>query len=367
MSEPPATPTPLPRKRFGELDSLRAIACGLVIIFHAGLWPAGLHYLLVNTLAVGTVGVVMFFSISGFLIPDSLRGTRWQAVKRFSIRRFWRLYPPFWISLLLTWWIDDEYLLKKQKLSWDATMLPSIGASGHGFRHFWTLEVELIFYFLIATLFLIFGRLGWKVLLPVYLLLVALTVRKVTVPDAVINYDTMLPCLVVMFWGGLCREILRFDFSRFQWLAPKPGVNWARSSALGMVSGMTMIVLLMSYSAIREIDLSFELAGVFGILGFLFWIILTPIRLDWLSHVGRWTYSTYLFHYLVIVIARSLLNMPKLEVPSLVPPFFTALCLLISFAVGSLAYRWIEQPSDQIGRQLTAKKPCQRAGDQRVL
>jgi len=355
-SEPSSTRTILPKKRFSELDGLRAIACGLVIIFHAGLWPAWLHDLLVNTLGFGVIGVVMFFAISGFLIPDSLRGMRWQAVKKFAIRRFWRLYPPFWISLLLTWWIDNDYLSEGQQLGWDATMLPSLGASGHGFHHFWTLEVELIFYFLLTTLFFLLGRLGWKVLLPVYLLLVVLTVRKVISPDVGINYDTMLPCLVVMFWGGICREILRLDFSCFRWLAPRYGINWARSSALGVVSGMTMIVLMMSYSHVLGAGRAHKFVGLFGTLGFLFWVILTPVRIDWLSRVGRWTYSTYLFHFLVIVIVRSLLNMPPFGDTSLVPPFFTLLCLLLSFAVGALVYRWIEQPSDQVGKQLTTKR-----------
>jgi len=235
-------------------------------------------------------------------------------------------------------------------------MLPSLGVSGHGLHHFWTLEVELIFYFLAAALFVLFGRLGWKTLLPVYLLLVALTVRKVISPDAVISYDTMLPCLVIMFWGGICREILRLDFSYFRWLAPKHGVNWARSATLGVVSSMTMAVLLMSYSHVRGAGRAHALVGVFGILGFLFWVILTPVRIDWLSRVGRWTYSTYLFHFLVIVITRSLLNMPPFGDTSLVPPFFTGLCLLVSFAVGALVYRWIEQPSDQIGKKLTTKQ-----------
>gem|GEM_PF-3547005 len=78
--EPFSTRTTLPKKRFSEIDSLRAIACALVIIFHAGLWPAWLHDLLVNTLGFGAIGVVMFFAISGFLIPYSLSGSRWLAI-----------------------------------------------------------------------------------------------------------------------------------------------------------------------------------------------------------------------------------------------------------------------------------------------
>jgi len=353
-SEPSATRTILPKKRFSEVDSLRATACALVVIAHARVWPPQLNDLLMDTLEIGAIGVVMFFAISGFVIPDTLKGMRLEGVKRFFIRRFWRLYPPFWIALFLTLWIEPSYGVRDW--IWDAFMLPSLGSRGHSIAQFWTLEIELVFYLIVAGLFLIFGRLGRKVLLLGYLLLLGLAVRKVTAPYAILDYDTMLPYLVVMFWGGICREVLRLDFSRFRWLAPKHGINWARSATLGIVSGMTMITLLMGYSAIRGTGRSCELAGACGILGFLFWVILTPIRINWLSRVGRWTYSTYLFHFLVIFIARSLLNMPKFEDSSLVPPFFTALCFLIAFALGALVYRWIEQPSDHIGRQLTTKQ-----------
>gem|GEM_PF-6625672 len=159
-------------------------------------------------------------------------------------------------------------------------MLPSLGSRGHSVAQFWTLEIELVFYLTIAGLFLIFGRLGGKAFLPGYLLPMGLTVRTVTASDAVIDYDTMQPYLVVMFWGGIFRKILRLDFSCWQGLAPKRGVNWARSAALGIASGTTIFVLLMSYSAVRGTGRSCELAGAFGILGFLFWVILPPIRVD---------------------------------------------------------------------------------------
>gem|GEM_PF-6848337 len=51
---------------------------------------------------------------------------------------------------------------------------------------------------------------------------------------------------------------------------------------------MTMAVLLMSYSRVQGGGRALELVGIFGILGFLFWVILTPIRIDWLSRVGCW-------------------------------------------------------------------------------
>jgi len=350
----PDSHPPLPRKRFSEVDSLRAIACALVIISHTGLWPLYLHQVLIDAFEVGVLGVVMFFSISGFVIPASLRGTRWQGIKTFSTRRFWRLYPPFWAALLLTWWIEPQY--RARAWVWDAVMLPSLGVQGHGFGQFWTLEVELVFYVLVAALFFVFGRLGWKVLLPSYLILVALAVRKVIAPNAVLDYDTMLPYLGVMFWGALCRETLRLDFSRWQWFSPKCGVNWARAAALGTVSGITTVVLLMGYSGMRGTGRSYELAGLFGILGFLFWIILTPARLRLLARMGCWTYSTYLLHSSVLFISRSIFDISFFRESYRIPPLFPILSLFVSFVLGALAYRWVEQPSDQIGKQITAKK-----------
>jgi len=293
----------------------------------------------------------MFFAISGFVIPDSLRGTRWEGLKAFAIRRFWRLYPPFWVAMLLMLWRSPGSLD-----GWDAVMLPSLGIRGGGFFHFWTLEVEFVFYFLVAALFLVFGRLGWKILLPGYLIISAFAVRKIIDPNAALNYDTLLPNLVVMLWGSLCREILRFDFYRWLRLSPKSDVNWGRSIALGLSSGVTVIILLMAYCGMRGTGRSYELAGLFGLLGFLFWSVLTPVRIRWLSYVGRWTYSTYLLHFLVIMAARKLIReYPFFTARSGTPLVFTGLCLLGSFVIGALAYRWIERPSDAVGKRLTAK------------
>jgi len=282
-----------------------------------------------------------------------LKGLRWQGIKTFATRRFWRLYPPLWVALLITWWVHPKF--RGRAWGWDAVMLPRLGGQAHGFGQFWTLEVELVFYILIASLFFVFGRLGWKVLLPSYLILVVLAVWKVCDPSAALDYDTMLPYLVVMFWGALCREVLRFDFSRFCYLSPKSGVYWARSAALGLLSGITMVVLIMGYPDMLGTGRPYELAGVFGILGFLFWLVLTPVRLDSLAKVGSWTYSTYLLHGSLLFILHSIFKVPFFRYSYDVPPFFPIFCLFLSFLIGALAYRWIEKPSDRIGKLLTTK------------
>jgi len=290
----------------------------------------------------------MFFAISGFVIPSSLKGTRWKGVKRFAIRRFWRLYPPLWGTLFLMYFGASEYRDPSQWLA-QATMFPHYLGSELIAPHFWTLEVELLFYTAV-------GMFGWRVLLPVYLL----CGLSVIFPSG-IGYRLQVEHLVVMFWGALCREILHVNFSRWTWLNPIRGVNWARAVVLGLLTGfltsrplvtITFGLYEQDYSAVKG-----ELALTCAALGFIFWVVFTPVRIDWLSRIGRWTYSTYLLHWGVMIVALRVTHFFSIKEPTSVPMLFASIVIAASFAVGAVAYRWIEQPSDRIGKWLTRSKP----------
>ena len=76
---PKATQAPMVRARYRGLDGLRAIAVGLVLVYHLfpGLLPGGF------------LGVDVFFAISGFLIT-SLLLSEWSASGRIRLADFWR-------------------------------------------------------------------------------------------------------------------------------------------------------------------------------------------------------------------------------------------------------------------------------------
>ncbi|WP_082782588.1 acyltransferase family protein [Cephaloticoccus capnophilus] len=356
-------------QRFSEVDGLRAVACGLVVISHApdlfqGISQGGEW---ITHLRMGRLAVLMFFAISGFVIPSSLRGGRWEGVKRFALRRFWRLYPAYWLVLLMTCFWGFSYPI--ERLPWDATMLPSLRRFAglgwaHGFLHFWTLEVELIFYITLAFLFMIFGRLRLRLLLFGYISLVLCTTWGAFPVGAAPQYSP-IPSIMVMFWGAVCREILRFDFSKYTEFVPMKGVNWSRSLAIGLVTAPLVIIGLyyFIYGGSNEwgrVETRFGLSLLFAVIGFLFWVVLTPIRINWLSAVGRWTYSTYLFHFLIIIGVRNFIasNNPgglSFILHGWPLPVYVVGLLVLCFAVGAVAYRWIEQPSDRVGKWLTAK------------
>jgi len=81
-----------------RLDILRCIAVFLVMLNHGGVWPAVAHN--------GWVGVDLFFVLSGFLI-SGLLFSEYKArnsinFKRFFIRRGLKIYPAFYVFLVLT-------------------------------------------------------------------------------------------------------------------------------------------------------------------------------------------------------------------------------------------------------------------------
>ncbi len=306
---------------------------------------------------VGLIGVLAFFAISGFVIPSSLRGARVAGVKKFLTRRFWRLYPPFWFAVMLTWlmnWRD----FSPERLAWNATMIPSLGDVTSAAGHFWTLEIELVFYLFVALLFLLMGKLGWKVIVPTFILLGAWYVEWPKFPlDE--HWKSLILYLAVMFWGACCREIMQFDFSN--WVRPAR-VNLARAIALGLASGLLLLRPLKSaYFAIVEGDaalLEFGASSSLAILLFLFWVVLTPVHSTLLARFGRWTYSTYLLHAVVFYSVLWLIEKWDLSFLQGWPLMVYVLALIIlCFGMGGLAYRWIELPSDRVGKRLTGKSP----------
>ena len=145
-----------------QLDTLRALALGMVIITHwlgnfatTGFWLVDLPLI---TSRIGWIGVDLFFVISGFLITGILLDTREDPYyfRNFYARRALRIMPLYYVVLtLITCAVPTFAILKPLKLEqayfgdlrWHYAFLTNI-AEGMGLSKsqalvvFWSLAVE---------------------------------------------------------------------------------------------------------------------------------------------------------------------------------------------------------------------------------
>ena len=155
------TLSPTPLGYIKQFDSVRAIAVILVIIAH--WFPGGIS----SDFSFGAIGVDIFFSLSGFLITRILiaerlqfqnknnKNTRLNVIKNFMIRRSLRIFPIYYLLLVLLIVFKDAFP-NPVSLDWAwyffylQNILFHINQSWPGGKlsHLWSLAVEEQFYLL---------------------------------------------------------------------------------------------------------------------------------------------------------------------------------------------------------------------------
>jgi len=166
-----ASPAPSGHARnIPSLDGIRAFSVLAVVLNHS-LWfaPAWLSgsALYKASLANGGNGVATFFVISGFLITTLLlrehEKTGTLSLRRFYFRRSMRIFPAFYVFLLVAviLWRCGIFSLNLRSLLLSATYtwcyVPS--ATGYLIQHSWSLSIEEQFYLFWPALLLACGTL----------------------------------------------------------------------------------------------------------------------------------------------------------------------------------------------------------------
>jgi peptidoglycan/LPS O-acetylase OafA/YrhL len=149
------------KDRVPELDFLRFVAASMVVLYHYTYRPM-IHgvpsitaYGHVQEFSrYGYLGVSLFFLISGFVIIWSATG---RTAGQFVLARFKRLYPTFWICVALTLiviaFFGNRPEVKHAKvIAENLTMLPGYFGAPFVDGVYWTLAVEMKFYFYVFIL-----------------------------------------------------------------------------------------------------------------------------------------------------------------------------------------------------------------------
>lgn len=164
--------------RIPSLDGLRAVSIGLVLIGHIALPYSTSSHQAVRRLAAavnagGTLGVTVFFGISGFLITslliDELERTGRISLRDFYLRRTFRIFPPFYayiaVVLMLTAFgvIHPNISSVLSAITYTSNYCtrctgPDVWYLGHS----WSLAVEEQFYLLWPAVLMWGGRRGGR-------------------------------------------------------------------------------------------------------------------------------------------------------------------------------------------------------------
>lgn len=194
------------RDRVAELDLLRFTAAAGVVLFHAMNWPA--HASALNPVSTyGAFGVPLFFMISGFVILMTAQN---RSGIEFVTSRIARLYPSFWIGVLLsalalTFLAHDPpspaviaaNLTMQPRMVFDQPYLDPV---------YWTLVVEMKFYALTWLVIVTKQMKRVEVWLTLWLGTSALA-AFVTFPHWL--YALLIPMFASLFAGGCYLYLIR--------------------------------------------------------------------------------------------------------------------------------------------------------------
>ena len=150
-------------KRLPQLDFLRAVAVILVIGNHWAICPPEVNFYLNKITGIwyrgGWTGVDLFFVLSGFLVSGLLFNEYKKRgdinLKRFLIRRGFKIYPAFWLLIIITLAVtilNGEAVYRGGFLSellFIQNYHPGI------WDHDWSLAVEEHFYVFLTFIFFI--------------------------------------------------------------------------------------------------------------------------------------------------------------------------------------------------------------------
>lgn len=297
---------------------------------------------------LGKMGVALFFLVSGVVIPFSLFRAE-SPIRNFVISRLFRLYPIYWVSLLVILILGTRS---------EPSSLFTILANLTMFQKFigiqdingvaWTLQIELMFYITCAGLFALNQlkpkKANYMVISTLWVLALGLAaIRMKTGAKTPIAIPLGLS---LMYMGYVWRK----------WLLKEEDLSNLSMIALGGVFlVVNFLICMMGYGQSGWTYFnSYAIALVFFVL------FTTVMRMNQpaLLHLGKISYSVYLIHPIVGLFAvPALIRLfPSLFLQHqyliFIPMILGMVCTL---ALSSLTYAWIEEPMVKLGRRFIRK------------
>lgn len=351
--------------RAQQLDGLRCLAVVGVICHH---WIPQEWRQWVPT----EIGLYFFFTLTGFLITGGLLRDRdrgeagdksWRAAALavFASRRGLRIYLPYFTAVIAAVLLNAGDV----RAAWLWYVLPIThthilltGVWPSGVSHFWTLAIQIQFYLLwpFVVYFPPQRWLGW--------IFAGCAVATVAGRFALAYSPTGMDGMLLRGWPNLdlfaCGALLAWQYHRrpalqlpwLKWIGWLAAIGWGYSYVLWLTKHESPAwgCLQNLFFAIASTALIHAcLKCIHGPIGKL-------LECAVFQHIGRLSYSLYLWHNLVpIMLGWAAPFLWKgVFTDELAPLYRFPFFALTSWAVAWLAWRWTEQPFERKRAQLAA-------------
>src|SRR5665647_1019424 len=332
------------------LDAVRGVAILMVMIDHLALR---------GVTSAGSVGVTMFFTLSGFLIT-SLMLEEHDAVGRVSLRAFYRrralrLLPALLVflgAMLIAWRFIGpgaaspiDVLLA---LSYFGNWFSAAGFDLHGVAHTWSLAVEEQFYIAWPVVFMLLSR---RRALRTTLLWVAGLGAIGFATIRFVEWDGGQGGRWVYFATEARADALLIGCLVAAWLHRSRDRAAAPRVATLAIVAMVPLFLAAHFTRAVVLPTVAPLLAAVLVVSVVHGNYAGWLSSPWLMHVGRRSYALYLWNFPLLWIGTAL--MPGLR------GLNTVVLLGAAWGLTCLSWKYVERPFLARRHRLTGPQPGQ--------
>ena len=320
------------------IDLLRILAASWVVIFHLNLSgkPTRNWYLFICS--YGYLGVPVFFLVSGYCILIALQHAKKPA--EFIIRRLFRIFPPYWFSLMITCMAILFYKISTGTNA-AATLPKSIAEIAATFALlttpvtkiatinwvYWTLPFEVFFY-LVTYACSFFKKQYFS------LAIICITLLSVFLP-----IPKSGPLFFLAFWPLFTLGIVLYKFTH-----DPAGQKWYNL-------GLFAVTLLGFYTTKQNQPYIITCSVTVAL------IIINhfkPLKNNVMSKYGDVSYSLYLIHVPLAVYLGSLIQKREVIENQIILNIVTDFSLMVILIyLSGIMHKYVEIPSINYGKKLS--------------
>lgn len=333
------------KDKLAGLDLLRGLCATSVMAYHYTMWATGAIFY-----QFGTYTVYLFFTLSGFTLfyVYAEKPMTENALKRFLIARFFRIFPLFALICLL-------YPTTKAMLALNLSFLFGLvnpGATAVAIGG-WSIGIEFIFYFLFPVFWLLRGRTSLGLLFLISLVVSYLYIQKTfvsgcTLGECWVEY-TQAVTFLPFFIGG-CLAML---YRQYQFSAPqKHGIALASIATLMLTLLLPQMLYAETHqfltSALMPVWIILAMAIVYG-----FSLIPEQYIPKKIAEIaGNLSYSLYLIHpFIWFHLGKTGLTLDQH------PQLYVLAAIATSVVSSLLLFHCVEKPCRTIGRRIASSLP----------